>query len=79
MQKTNESMNSTAKVSIPIHIQPNGFYRYNYTKERLEFINNQTKVVDFFREIPIDQWESILSHEEYCINITNEAIENKKN
>lgn len=78
VQSANESLNISAKVSIPIHTQANGFYRYNYTKERLEFINNQTRTVDFFREIPIDQWESIPSHQEYCINITNEANENKK-
>ncbi len=63
----------TSKVSIPIYTQSNGFYRYNYEKERLEFINNQTKVVAFFREIPLDQWEVLPSHEAYCREITEAA------
>lgn len=62
------------KVSIPIYTQTNGFYRYNYEKERLEFINNE-KVIAFFREIPLDQWEDLPSHVDYCKNITEQANE----
>lgn len=62
------------KVSIPIYTQENGFYRYNYEKERLEFINSE-KVIAFTREIPLDQWEDLPSHEDYCRNITEQANE----
>ena len=75
MSETNTNLHQKiSKVSAPIHTQTNGFYRYNYERERLEFINNE-KVIAFFREIPLDQWENLPSQADYCRNITEQATE----
>lgn len=74
--ESNNQNQNTPKVSIPIYSHNVGFYRYNYEKEQLEFINHQTKVVTAFWEIPLDQWENIPSHEAYCKSITKEADKN---
>lgn len=72
--ETGENTNRNgAEVSDPIYTQVNGIYRYNYTQERLEFINSQTRIIAAFWNIPRDQWEAIPSQAEYCKNITERS------
>lgn len=61
-------------VSDVIYSNAKGFFRYNYNQSRLEFLNNETKLVVQTWEIPVDQWESLPSQQQYCENIVNEAI-----
>ena len=61
-------------VSDVIYSNSKGFFRYNYNQSRLEFLNNETKLVVQTWEIPADQWESLPSQRQYCENIVNEAI-----
>lgn len=61
------------KVSEPIYSHENGFYRYNYEIEQLEFIDHQTKTVTGFWKIPLDQWQTMPSQVDYCKKITENA------
>ncbi len=61
-------------VSDVIYSNSKGFFRYNYNQSRLEFLNNETKLVVQTWEIPVDQWEALPSQRQYCENIVNEAI-----
>ncbi|MCR4563120.1 MAG: hypothetical protein K5755_00565 [Clostridiales bacterium] len=65
-------------VSSPIIANEIGWFRYNYDKNRLEFINDDTKMVVQFWDIPIDQWESLPSKRTYCENIINSANRQEK-
>lgn len=49
-----------------------GWFRYNYDRSRLEFLNNETKLVVQSWELPIDQWMDLPSQRLYCENIFNE-------
>lgn len=59
----------------PVYSTDIGFFRYNFEKECLEFINHQTKMVAEVWNIPRDQWEGLPSQAEYCENIVDQ--ENK--
>lgn len=61
------------KVSEPVLSHSGGWFRYNYEKEQLEFINQETKAVTFTRDIPKDQWEILPSQHDYCQQIVDEA------
>lgn len=61
-------------VSDVIYSNSKGFFRYNYNQSRLEFLNNETKLVVQTWEIPVDHWESLPPQRQYCENIVNEAI-----
>ena len=60
-----------ANISSPIAANEIGWLRYNYSQNRLEFINNETRTIIQVWEIPIDQWENIPSKREYCESIIN--------
>lgn len=62
-------------VTEPVYSTEIGFFRYNFEKECLEFINYQTKIVACVWNIPSDQWNSLPSQEQYCADIV--AQENK--
>lgn len=61
-------------VSDVIYSNSKGFFRYNYNRSRLEFLNNETRLVVQTWEMPVDPWESLPSQRQYCENIVNEAI-----
>lgn len=61
-------------VSDVIYSNSKGFFRYNYNRSRLEFLNNETRLVVQTWEMPVDQWEYLPSQRQYCENIVNEAI-----
>lgn len=63
--------NNTEKVSEAIYSIAGGWFRYNYEKGRLEFIEQETKTVAFIREIPVDQWELLPSKSDYCKSIVD--------
>lgn len=48
------------------------FLRY-YKLNRLEFLNNETKLVIHVWEIPTDQWNALPNQYRYCESIVNEA------
>lgn len=72
----------TSNVSEPICSTNNGWFRYNYDENRLEFINQNTKLVVQVWQIPADQWEALPSQKEYCENIVqkeeNQTVANQK-
>ncbi len=51
-----------------------GWFRYNYDRSRLEFLNNETKLVVQSWELPTDQWMDLPSQRLYCENIFNESV-----
>lgn len=65
---------SDINVSGAVYSTSNGWFRYNYSQSRLEFLNNATRLVIQIWEIPVDQWESLPSKRQYCENIVNEAM-----
>lgn len=71
-----------SNVSEPICSTTNGWFRYNYDENRLEFLNHNTKLVVQVWSIPADQWEALPSQKEYCENIVreaeNQAVTNQK-
>lgn len=69
----------TSNVSEPIFSNSIGWFRYNYDENRLEFLNNDTKLVVQTWSIPTDQWEALPSQQEYCENIVKEADQQVQN
>lgn len=63
----------TTNVSEPVFSNGKGWFRYNYDQSRLEFLSNETKMIIQTWAIPIDQWESLTSKEDYCENIVNQV------
>lgn len=72
----------TSNVSEPILSTSNGWFRYNFDENRLEFLNHNTKLVMQTWDIPIDQWEALPSQKAYCEHIVweteNQTATNKK-
>lgn len=69
--------------SEPIYSNPKGWFRYNYDISRLEFLDNETKMIIRIWEIPAEQWENLPSQWQYCKNIVDgeakeEAIRQQK-
>lgn len=71
---------NNAKKDEPALVLPGGWFRYNYDKERLEFIDRKSRIVSQIWNIPKDQWDALPSHSEYCKSILQaEKEERKKN
>lgn len=72
----------TSNVSEPILSTSNGWFRYNFDENRLEFLNHNTKLVMQTWDIPTDQWKALPSQKEYCEHIIqeteNQTATNKK-
>ncbi len=63
----------TSNVSEPILSTANGWFRYNFDENRLEFLNHNTKLIMQTWSIPIDQWEALPSQKAYCEQIVQKA------
>lgn len=63
-------------VSKPVYSNDVGFFRYNFEKECLEFINHQTRMVAQIWNVPRDQWDKLPSQEQYCEDIVDQETEN---
>ncbi len=61
------------EISAPVYSNAAGWFRYNYKLNRLEFLNNETKLVLHVWEIPADQWDALPNQYQYCESIVNEA------
>lgn len=66
-------MSIVTNVSSPVVANQNGWFRYNYGENRLEFVNSETKMVVQVWNIPLDQWENLPSKRGYCENILKQA------
>lgn len=66
-------------VSNPIYSVPTGWFRYNYDRNCLEFLNYDTRLVVQTWGIPVDQWETLPSKQEYCKNLIDEANQKAQN
>ena len=69
---------SNHNVSQPIYTTSIGWFRYNYSANRLEFIRHETKEIVEIWNIPCDQWEALSSKRDYCENIFNNAVQQRR-
>ena len=60
---------SNHNVSQPIYTTSIGWFRYNYSANRLEFISHETKEIVEIWNIPCDKCEALSSKIDYCENI----------